>query len=833
MILAIALSAPFVSSQNGEAPNGPYPDTLYIFLQEDESTVVPKIEAGELDAWLWWLNPENTEIAEASEDVELVEAYGMYNEFFVNPLETTENWNPFAIREIREALNYLIDRDYIVNELWFGRGSPRWTMFQTVQPDYSRVVADMKLLEGEYPYDFVKAKEQIFTAMEDAGAVLEDGTWSYNNNTVTLNLLIRTEDERRPTGDYLASQLELVGFDVNRDYKPSRDAYQLWGALGPTERGEWHIYTAGWIATAVNAYDDQNSWFMYAPDNAPAYEVFSPSPLLQEALNKLNNGDYSTMEERSELVKTITDLTLEDGGHIFYIDQLVGYPYSADLDEFIFDLFGGDQNFWAIRSLRGKDTLRLGAVAMFIEGYQPIAGFSWLYDVYTQWAVQDLGVWYHPHTGVFIPVRGEFDVETAGPDGTLAVPEDSWTYNLTAQEFQPVGSGVTATSKVAWNFTLGQWHHGENINKADILMTIAEYIELVTPGTDIHDPVAATPARTAFTNNFVSVDFGAEDGLVDIYLDYWHPDDGNIAYYADVWPTIPWELKTLSNSIVSQQLASWSVDSADLWGVDMLDYTKGTSLAILADGLANMTAASEIPVQLDGFVTEAEADARWAALGTFATSMGHYWVSNGMYMFGEADTDALQVRLDAYRSYPFKADYWDDMLTVKVPEVAVGAVPTTIVPGLSADFNLTVSVAGEPYDSVTMQYLMSDPTGALVGSGTATSQGNGIFTIELTSEDTSGLVAGSYKMLVITVGDEAAIPVTQDVVFTATSEAAYIQSLVEETSQDIDNVEESLATLDANLNTAIGDVRNTQYISIALSIVGILVGGAAIFIKRQ
>jgi peptide/nickel transport system substrate-binding protein len=455
MMLTVTISAPLVLSQDGEAPYGPYPDTIYIFLQDDESTVIPKIEAGEMDAWLWWLNPENTETAEASAEIDLIEAYGLYNEFFVNPLETTENWNPFAIREVREALNWLIDRDYIVNELWYGRGSPRQTIFQTVQPDYSRVAADMKVLEGEYGYDFEKAKTQIFTAMEDAGAVLEDGTWVYNETTVTVNLLIRIEDERRDTGDYLASQLEQVGFDVNRDYKPSRDAYLLWGALGPSERGEWHIYTAGWIATAVNAYDDQNAWFMYAPDNAPVYDVFSPSPLLQEALDDLNNGDYSSMEERSELVKTITDLALEDGGHIYYIDQLVSFPYSADLDDFIYDLFGGDQNFWAIRSLRGKDTLRLGAMAMFIEGYNPAAGFSWLYDVYHQWAVQDLGVWYHPHTGVFIPVRGEFDVETAGPDGTLAVPVDSLMYNVTDREFQPVGADVTATSKISWNFTLG------------------------------------------------------------------------------------------------------------------------------------------------------------------------------------------------------------------------------------------------------------------------------------------------------------------------------------------------------------------------------------------
>jgi peptide/nickel transport system substrate-binding protein len=836
MILAVAISAPLVNSQGGDVPNGPYPDTLIIFLQDDESTVIPKIEVGDMDGWLWWLTPENTEIAEASSDVELIEAYGLNNEFFVNPLETTDSFNPFSIREVREALNWLIDRDYIVNELWFGRGSPRWTTHATIQPDYARVADFMKQLESANEYDFERAKSQIFTALEDAGAYLQDETWHYNGTVITAKLLIRIEDERRPTGDYLANQLEAVGFTVDRNYQPSSNAYQLWGAFGPTKAGDWHIYTAGWIMTAVNAYDDSSPWGLWAEDNAPLYEEYTPSPLLQEALDKLNNGDYADMEERNELVKSISEFGMVDGGHIQYIDQLVSFPYSADLGPFIYYLFGGDQNFWAIRSMRRADpggTLRLGAIAMFIEGYNPIGGFSWLYEAYEQWAVQDFGVWYHPHTGIFEPVRSEFEVETGGPDGTVSVPEDAWMYNVTAQEFQEVGPDVEAVSKISFNMTLGEWHHGEAITAADILMNIAEVIEFCTPGTDIYDAVAAQPNRQAFVNSFVAVELGESDNLVDIYLNYWHPDDGNIAYYADVFPPLPWELKALSNDVVSQQLLAWSEANADLWGVDQLDFTKGSSLPILLSSHGNLSAANYIPPQLEGIVTESEAQARWAAQNAFYAEWGHFWVSQGMYVFDNADTDAFQVTMQAFRDYPFKADKWDDWLTVKVPEVAVSSVPTTVVPGLDTTFNFTVTVAGELYDKADMSYLITDATGELVGSGTASNQGNGTFTVDLTSEDTAPLVAGSYKLLTITVGEEAALPVSEEVVFTATSEAAFIQGIVAETTADIDNVEESIATLDQSLNTAISDVRNTQYISIALSIVRILVAGGAIFLRRK
>jgi hypothetical protein len=102
MILSVSIGAlPTVVTEDAEVPVAAYPDEIIIFLQEDESTVVPMIETGEMQGWLWWLNPENTELAEQSDKVDLVEAFGLYNEFFVNPLVTTDSFNPFSIKEVR------------------------------------------------------------------------------------------------------------------------------------------------------------------------------------------------------------------------------------------------------------------------------------------------------------------------------------------------------------------------------------------------------------------------------------------------------------------------------------------------------------------------------------------------------------------------------------------------------------------------------------------------------------------------------------------------------------------------------------------------------------
>jgi len=825
-----------------EPPNGPYPDELIIFLHGDEATVVPKIEAGDMQGWLWWLNIENTKVAQASELTSLIDAYGLYNELFINPLETTEKFNPFSIREVREALNWLIDRRYITNEIWYGRGAPKWTIFKTVSPDYARVADYMKQLESKYEYDFERAKVQIFTALEEAGAVLQEGKWYYNGTLVTINFLIRIEDERKATGDYVATQLEKLGFTVERLYKPSRDAFRLWGALAPTQRGEWHIYTAGWISTAMIAYEDDLAWFMYSPDNAPAFEVYQPSPLLREAMDTLNNGEYQSTEERNELVKTVTELSLEDGVHIWYLDQMVSFPYSANMGPFIYDLYGGDQNYWALRSLRYTEpggTIKLGARAIFVEGFNLGAGFSWLYDVYAYYLVVDYGVFPHPHTGRYIPVRTDFVVETAGPAGKLSVPSDALAFDVATRSFNPVGADVKATSKVTFTFTLGEWHHGQAINEADILHAIAEVFRLVTPGTDIYDPVAASPTRTIFVNNFKGIKFLSED-VAEVYIDYWHVDDSYIAWYANVWPEGPWELCALANKVVSEKKTAWSVDMADEWGVDMLDGTKGTSIPILADALETLAAENHIPPELDGIVTESEAAARWGALQDWYSETGHFWVGSGMYMFDKADPDALQMSFKAFRRYPFKADKWDSMLTVKIPEVAATEVPVNVVPGLGATFNFTVTVAGAPYERAEMKYLLIDPRGQVVASGTATSLGQGTFSVELTGDDTAGMAVGSNKMITITLGEEAALPVTKEIAFTVIPELAYFETLVARVSTElggrISGVEGSVDTVSSavdQLTTALNDARSTINILTGLAGISLVVAIVAVVLSLR
>ncbi|HCL90013.1 MAG TPA: ABC transporter substrate-binding protein, partial [Candidatus Atribacteria bacterium] len=90
---------------------------------------------------------------------------------YIVKVEDKEFFNPFAIREVRFAMNYLIDRKYLVDEILGGAGGPMFTMATPGQP-------------GTYKYNLVanrlgftpegnekKAIEDITEALQEAAAL--------------------------------------------------------------------------------------------------------------------------------------------------------------------------------------------------------------------------------------------------------------------------------------------------------------------------------------------------------------------------------------------------------------------------------------------------------------------------------------------------------------------------------------------------------------------------------------------------------------------------------------------------------------------------------------
>ena len=105
-----------VSAQTEE--KGPVPDVVYITGESNVDTAVQKVANGSLDVFLWDLTTSYVLSQPKSilSNLSLIKASSAYWEITLNPVHDDDNpylitvngvkyFNPFAVREIRFALN--------------------------------------------------------------------------------------------------------------------------------------------------------------------------------------------------------------------------------------------------------------------------------------------------------------------------------------------------------------------------------------------------------------------------------------------------------------------------------------------------------------------------------------------------------------------------------------------------------------------------------------------------------------------------------------------------------------------------------------------------------
>jgi peptide/nickel transport system substrate-binding protein len=265
--------------------------------------------------------------AEASNPVEVHS-----NELTFNPSGPEFNngaFNPFAIKEIREAMNILIDRDYIKNNI--DTMVPRWLPFNHFGKDYEDLKSDFTAIETQYAHNFADAEATIGQYMEDNGAVKVEGKWQLNDEGITIIFLIRTEDERLGIGDYVADLLENIGFTVDRQYKTSSEAFPIWCQSDPDD-GDWHIYTGGWISRDLEENDTTVFQFFYTPESSmtsmcPLFAAYTPSEDFRALANTIAEDNFPNNETRLAAVSDALYLAMEDSVRVWIGDSPVYRKY--------------------------------------------------------------------------------------------------------------------------------------------------------------------------------------------------------------------------------------------------------------------------------------------------------------------------------------------------------------------------------------------------------------------------------------------------------------------------------------------------------------------------
>lgn len=699
-----------------EERTGAWVDEVVITREGSRGAAVSKLESGDIDIYGHDIkDPELFNKIEASSELDYQFVSGGSSEFLFNvygPEFENGDLNPFHSARFREAMNWLVDRQYITDEILGGLGFPKWTQLSTQGPEHQDRYPDLVAeVEEHYSYDKEKAEERVTEEMQNMGAEMVDGTWHHEGEPVELICLIRTDLDPYPeTGDYFADQLEDLGFETERLYRTSEEASPLWIETHPRE-GKWQVYTGGWGMPSIFR-DESHNWNQFNTHRImpyPAYTILEDEledwSEFDEAASKLAYKDFNTMEERRELVETALWGARQFANNVWHTEPAGVVPHRDEL-EVVLDGAGGVSMQWpyTIHFQEDGEPVSGGSVHMelpniMVDPWNPVDGSSFTYDMLvTRDSLGDgyAGLMSDPQNGLDwplrveraevyvnedLPVKATLDWVDLNKVEEIEVPDDAWSdWDAEKQEWITVGEDerfegeeVTAKRKSVvyypedlYDFPL---HDGSTISIGDFMLSMIFGFDRAKEESPIFDEAAVADFE-GWHDMFKGVKIVSEDPLIiETYSDQWYLDaEDNVNTWFPIYGSYDWvgfwHNVSLGMKAEADSALAFSEDKADKLGVEWMDYTKGPSLDILEDYLEEAQEEGYVPYEptLGDYITAEDARDRWDNLEDWYEDKGHFWVGCGPFYLEDVHAVEEIVELERFEDYPDPADRWLFML---------------------------------------------------------------------------------------------------------------------------------------------------------------------------
>lgn len=758
VLIALAISLCVVAGLTAQVKNGPIVDKVIYTVSMDQTLAMKDIVEGKADVFFQAV-PANilrtlNEADKAKLDIYAVPS-GSWS-LMLNPIpnkapytwtksDGVTEFNPFAIREVRYALNWLINRKKLVDEILLGNGEPTYTMATPGQPGTYRYNLIASKLGMTATGNERKAIADIETAMtaasqlpENKGKLVKKGQfWQYDGKDVAIKFLIRVDDPngRLPAGRYIADQIEKAGIKVER-LERDRTAISIAYASNPADI-KYHMYTEGWGAGATRAWWDVTISQMYAPYYGYMAGGADPAnwnyeqPRIDELGQKGMNGQFLTEADYWAGNLEALELGLKDACRVYLATQLDKYVANkARFNSRMAYGMGDGLNGWSIRTADvkpgadGQKVLRViqysARGSLFMSSWNPVGvdGFSDVYSGAIIAPCSDPSTFESPNNAADTPLRTKYDVKKAQTapklladgslGGTLPVPPTAVLYDSATKTWKAVGAGKTTAVVATGSYTGGKWHNGEAISEADIRYAYSFPVEWATKdgeGDKYYDDTYAAQYAPALAPNQGFV-FN-KDGSITSYVNYFFAPEMNrtVATVAAVGvkagnpgrqTVVSWDVYEALALLVAEGSKSGTAYSfTDSDAITEVDVVAPKCVADIKAKLEDMVAKNHLPASLKGIITPAQAVQRYKATLAFIGKYGHAYVSNGPFFISKIDTTTNAVTLDAFRDYPYKSDYWPKYFRQEITKIDNVKAPAT--PSKKADAVFEISASSFVY----------------------------------------------------------------------------------------------------------------------------------------
>lgn len=757
--LVLGMAVFIFGSSHAFADKGSYVDKIQFIQYSDENTALEEVKNGNLDIYYSAIPFDRISDPQSREGLKIFQSTGQSYSLLVNPAQS-EKFNPFSIRDVRFALNYLVDRELIVDELLGGYGVPMVSAYKPFDPDYLLILGEIESFN--FRYNPALAEELISKALIKSGAQKIGNKWYYDSKPIEITIFIRSDDQtRKSIGEILSSQLEKIGFSVKRDYGDLKKAFTIVYGSNPSDL-KWNIYTEGWASSGFVKYDSvitaqmYSPWFSNMPGfNNPSYWNYKDD-YMDSVSQNIFTGNFTSAGQRTELLKKAVNEGIKESVRIFLVSKIDQYVSSKKVDGIINDFGAGiTSRFTPINARDNSGSLTIGVNKIYQGAWNPVAGLTDSASQQIWGAVSDPGSFKNPYTGITIPIRSDWKVETAGPNGTLDVPSDAIKWDPAQQKWVQVGSGVKSTSKVTFHLKFGNWHNGQPMDMNDVLYSIYFLYQWGTEPSknsktfdSEYSPKANQAAKTLIGIRVI------DKNTIEVYQNYWHFDEGEIADSAGVFPSMPWEIFYAMEKDVTDGKVAFSRSESVSKNVDWLSLLVPNDASIIKSNLQDFSKSNSIPVSLAGFTENTlYYSNRYLASISWIEKHGHAVISNGPFYLDNYSPEARIITIKDFGdpTYPFGTGYWKKFEEVNVAKINRVDVPTIV--SLGKELTIPISVT----HGSTVYYYFLNADGNMVDSGIRQSD-TGNMTITLSKEKTSLLSRGANDLKIFAVSEHALKP---------------------------------------------------------------------------
>lgn len=742
------------------AEKGTFVDKVQFIQYLEESTALEEVKKGNLDIYYSRISQELLQDQQSLQNLQIFYTTGGSYSILVNPA-TGDKFNPFSFQQVRFALNYLVDRKLVVDELMSGNGIVMASNYGPFDPDYLLIVDELEKFHFRYNPEL--ANNMITETLTENGAKKIDGKWTYGGKPVEITIFIRNDDPiRKSIGEVIAAELEKTGFAVKKDFGDLNKAFVVVYGSNPSEL-KWSMYTEGYAGrSAFVKYDSVGLAQMYAPwfsnmpgFNNPSYWNYK-NPKIDELTQKIFSSNFTSAEQRAELIRAATKEGVQESVRIFLASKVDPFVANKNVNGVINDFGGGiTTRFTPINARTNGNELKIGVKQIYQGAWNPIAGLGDAYSKNVWDTLYDPGIFKNPYSGENFAVRENWKVDTAGPGGTLDVPADTINWNPDLQKWVKVGPNTKAVSKITFDLLWGNWHHGQKMDLNDVLYSVyftQEWGSKPQENDKTFDP-DFSPSASQSAQTLVGIRM-INEHTVEVYVNYWHFDESEIASWAGLWPVMPWEVMYAMEQAVLDGKVAFSRTESQTKNLDWLSLIVPRDAAIIKEKLGEFSATKSIPVALSGFENSQQYyDGRYQSAIKWINEKNHAVIGNGPFYLQSYSPDARTITIKAFddASYPFAAGHWSKFEHLNIPKITKIDVPSKIVKGEVVEIPIQTTDASQLY------YFINNAAGDQVDSGILAVDGNKA-TITLSAQLTNSMSLGGSDLKLYAVSDSVLRP---------------------------------------------------------------------------